>query len=360
MDHTSLNLGLRADPDVPARVAARIADDLAEELSRTTGRPWQVDISEGELPLAPDGTIPLFANAPQLLEEHGWEFLVYLTDLPRYMDRKPVLCEVSADARAALISLPPLGALRVAERTRRLVAALARAVSEASSPDASAIEAALGGATVQQQLSDEGDLATTALADRFTAPRMLLGMLRSNRPGRLLPAMTGCIAVAVASGAFGIFYGTLATVADPLSIPRLLLISALVISLLTIWLIIANQLWNRQERPGPMWRRPLDNTSTLITVGVSVVLMYLILVVVMLGLAAAVIDVSFLRSEVMHPVGAGDYLRLAWLTASMGTLAGALGSNFDSADSVREATYSQRYHQRRELFDTYQERRSKK
>src|SRR5699024_6425702 len=38
----------------------------------------------------------------------------------------------------------------------------------------------------------------------------------------------------------------------------------------------------------------------------------------------------------------------------MGTLAGALGSNFDSPESIREATYSRRYHQRRELFDTYE------
>ena len=358
MDSTSLVMGLRADPGVPERVAARIVDDLAEQLSQVSGQQWRVDISAGELPLAPDGTIPLHNYAPQLLEEQGWEYLVYLTDLPQYMDDKPVLCEVSADARAALISLPLLGAIRVSQRTRRLVVALISAASTASRPDASAIQAALGGAEVEQKLSDDGRFTITALAGGFTAPRMLAGMLRSNRPGRLLPAMTGCIAVAVASGAFGIFYGTLAAVADPLSSPRLLLISALVITLLTWWLIIANQLWNRRGNPDRIWQRRLDNASTLITVGVSVVLMYVILFAAMLVLALTVIDASFLRSQVMHPVGIGDYVRLAWLTASMGTLAGALGSNFDSADAVREATYSQRYHQRRELFDTYQDQRA--
>lgn len=358
MDSTSLVVGLRADPGVPERVAARIADDLAERLSQALGQQWRVDISAGELPLGPDGTVPLHNYAPRLLEERGWEYLVYLTDLPQYMDDTPVLCQVSADARAALISLPPLGAIRVAQRTQRLVVALIRAASTASSSDASAIESALGGAEVEQKLSDDGRFTITALAGGFTAPRMLVGMLRSNRPGRLLPAMTGCIAVAVGSGAFGIFYGTLAAVADPLSIPRLFLISVLVIILLTWWLIIANQLWNRQGRPDRVWQRRLDNASTLITVGVSVVLMYVILFAAMLALALTVIDASFLRSQVMHPVGIGDYIRLAWLTASMGTLAGALGSNFDSTDAVREATYSQRYHQHRKLFDTYQDHRA--
>lgn len=156
--------------------------------------------------------------------------------------------------------------------------------------------------------------------------------------------------------AFGIFYGTLASVADPLTNLRLLAISALVIALLTIWLVVSNQLWTRRERPDRRWQRHLDNASTLVTVGVSVMLMYLVLFAVMLGLALAVLDPSFLRSEVEHPIGAGDYLSVAWLSASMGTLAGALGANFDSADAVREATYSQRYHQRRELFDTYEQR----
>src|SRR5690625_7080954 len=82
--------------------------------------------------------------------------------------------------------------------------------------------------------------------------------------------------------------------------------------------------------------------------------MYLILYVVMLVLVLAVNDADYLRSQLMHPVGIGDYLSLAWLSASMGTLAGALGSNFDSSESIREATYSRRYHQRRELFDTYE------
>lgn len=233
------------------------------------------------------------------------------------------------------------------------------AASHASNPEASTIEAALGGGKVEQKLSDEGNLAITALAGRLTAPRMLFGMLHSNRPGSLLPAMTGRIAVAVATGAFGIFYGTLATVADPLSNLRRLLISALVITALTVWLIISNQLWNRQRHPSQLWQRGLDNTSTLITVGVSVTLMYLILFVIQLVLAVAVVDVSFLRSELLRPIGVGDYIGLAWLSASMGTLAGALGSNFDSSDAVRKATYSQRYHQRRELYDTYEEQQSK-
>lgn len=355
MDDATPIVGLQADPGVPERIAAAIADELAEQIFQTSGQRWRVEVSAGEMPLAPDGTIPLGRRAPRVLEEQGWTYLVYLTDLPRYLEGRPVVCEMSTEVPAALVSLPPLGATRTVRRTRDLAAALVGSALESSRPDASAIEAALGGGkVVQTVLTGEQNRLVTARADRFEATRMLAGMLRSNRPGQLLSAMTGCTAVAIAVGAFGIFYGTLAPVADALSSLRLLLISALVICVLTGWLIIANQLWSRQRTPGQMWRHRLDNASTVITVGVSVVLMYAVLFIVMLVLCVAVIDISFLRSQVMHPIGIGDYLGLAWLSASMGALAGALGTNVDSADSVREATYSRRYHQRRELFDTYE------
>ena len=34
-----------------------------------------------------------------------------------------------------------------------------------------------------------------------------------------------------------------------------------------------------------------------------------------------------------------NYVDIAWLSASMGTVAGALGSNFDSPDDISELTH---------------------
>lgn len=56
-----------------------------------------------------------------------------------------------------------------------------------------------------------------------------------------------------------------------------------------------------------------------------------------------------------HPVNLVGYLQLSWLATSLGTLAGALGSNSASEETVREATCSRRVHQRRELADDYED-----
>lgn len=78
-------------------------------------------------------------------------------------------------------------------------------------------------------------------------------------------------------------------------------------------------------------------------------MMYVALYVLVLCGAVAVISADYLQSQLQHPVNFTDYLELAWLAASLGTTAGALGSNFDSDEAIREATYSRRQHERRML-----------
>ena len=85
----------------------------------------------------------------------------------------------------------------------------------------------------------------------------------------------------------------------------------------------------------------------------SVALMYAILFAGLFLVGLTVIEAGYLQSQLGHPVNLTDYLHLSWLAASLGTLAGALGSNFDSDEAIREATYSRREHQRRQRADSY-------
>ena len=69
-------------------------------------------------------------------------------------------------------------------------------------------------------------------------------------------------------------------------------------------------------------------------------------------------DADYLQDQLGRPVTILDYVHLAWLSSCLGAFAGALGSNFDNEESVREATYSLRWHERRMMFDTYATRDS--
>ena len=60
-----------------------------------------------------------------------------------------------------------------------------------------------------------------------------------------------------------------------------------------------------------------------------------------------IIPVEYLEEELDQPSGVVDYVRLVWLAASMGTMAGAVGSSLDDSHRIRNATYSLRERHRR-------------
>lgn len=326
-----------ADPGVPRKVAAAIADDLSGDLNRELGGQWRVEVNEETLPLGPDGEIRLTEHAPRLLQQHSWDFVLYLTDLPTGPDGVPQLYDVSGSTAAGLVSLPVLGAFRVKSKVRALAGKL---VCASSGRDG------LG-------VPGTGGLPVAKRSGPIVKTRLLAGMVLNNRPTRLATALTGVVAAAAGTGAFGIFYGSIAALAVALHPLRLLLISIAGIATLVTWLIVRNGLWNWPNRFTPGNRR-LDNTATVLTVGIGVGVMFLGLFVAMLLLALLVMDANYLGSQLGRPVGMSDYVRLAWLASCLGTFAGALGSNFDDEETVRVATYSLRWHERRKMFDTYQ------
>lgn len=332
-------VGLMADPGVPSRIAVAIADDLSDDLNRELGGHWRVEVDEETLPLGPDGEIRLTEHSPRLLQQHNWDFVLYLTDLPTGADGAPLLYDVSGASAAALVSLPVFGAFRVQSKVRALARSLVCASSGRDGLGAPGTDG----------------LPAAERSGPVTEMRLLAGMVLNNRPPRLVTALTGVVAAAAGTGAFGIFYGSIASLAVELHPLRLLLISIVGIATLVTWLIVRNGLWNSSRKFTPGNRR-LDNVATVVTVGAGVGVMFLALLTAMFLLALLVMDAGFLESQLERPAEILDYVHLAWLSSCLGTFAGALGSNFDDEESVRVATYSLRWHERRKMFDAYTSR----
>ena len=327
-----------ADPGVPRRVAMAIADDLADDLTRELGGSWRVEVDQETLPLGPEGEIRLTEHAPRLLMQHDWDFVLYLTDLATHPEGTPVLYDVSGSTAAALVCLPVLGVFRVRSRVRSLALRLVRS------------------GTHRDGLGAPGtrDLPPAQLSGFGSRARLLGGMVLNNRPTRMVTALSGVVAAGAGTGAFGIFYGSIASLAVELPALRLLLISVLGVMTLVGWLIVRNGLWTRSDDDLDPGNRRMDNAATVLTVGVGVTIMFLGLLLVMFLLAVVVMDAGYLESELGRPVTLLDYVHLAWLSSCLGAFAGALGSNFDSEDAVRESTYSLRWHERRTMFDSYE------
>lgn len=371
----ALLLGLVADPGVPERLAnwmtqgGRLEELLTEQ---TRGPSWRVEVVVRPLMLDAQGHMPMLDIGREALDERGWDAVVLVTDLPRRSDTQPLLGDYSTTVSAGMVSVPALGAVNLRRRAREVIGHLvvehltpalshserSGAACDATETDESRAPGSAGRRRNQGhrihtpvrhvESTHEGIDQHIALVGVRGRLRLLAGMVRSNRPWRLVPSLSPAIAGAAAGAAFGVFYSNIWMLADAFTPPRLLLVSAVAVAAMIVWLIADNGLW---ERFSDAWLREqamLSNAATVLTVSVAVVYMYALLFAVTLAATFAVIPSPFMQTNLGHPVGPGDYVALAWLATSMGTIAGALGSGLADEEAVRQAAYSRRENQRRQ------------
>ncbi|WP_055475974.1 hypothetical protein [Gordonia sp. HS-NH1] len=328
---------------------ARIAEDLSLEYrGHTVTR-------DTTLQMTPRGDLETVWGT----DDSADEVIVFVTEMPRLYkprdsdenDRSPrnlvVLAELDRERHAAVVSLPALGPVpRRALRT--LIATIAGTMTG---------EDSIRGFEQQRGILviSDGDTEYVCAEGYSRRLKLMAGMVRGNRPWRLIPTLTGMTAAAAAAASFGIFFSTIWSMANALSAWRLAAITLLSLVLASVWLITNNRLWERATvtaRP----RARLYNMATVCTVVFSAVVLYAGLFAATLAAALIVIDESFLASQLGHAVGLRNYVYLSWLATSMGIFAGALGSSADSYDDVLRATYGYRERLRRQASEAAADR----
>ncbi|MGJ4091336.1 hypothetical protein ACN4CT_06235 [Corynebacterium macclintockiae] len=359
-------IGLLADRGLPAvRVRALLKELDEVSQKHVSGDKPILEFRTGTLPMDEFGNVRLADSAPGILRDYGWDRLVYVTDLP-LTTRRPVISQTVEHGRATMLCLPAFGLLRAKEGLRQELSRLVCGKPAGAGQREKGVDDIEGGDV-------EAD-TTRVLEGRGRTLRLLLGMIRGNRPGQLIRVLSSCLATGVATGGFGIFYGSVWEMSYLISSWRQIMITILSITLLTFWLIYKNGLWNgaysRNPEPTTVnvatggaaqpasdsaawWRARMDNLATTGTVLISATGVYILIYLTMLLVSAAVVPVPFFESRVNANITPMDYLTLAWFAASLGTLGGALGSSFDTDESVREATYNRRELQRRQIVGLF-------
>lgn len=350
-------VGLIADPGIATAMANRIAVRLEEGLEKLQQQEhqWEVQVAPFSLPLEQSGRVALNDKVPRLREKHGWDFIIYLTDAPHYVQNRPVRSVISVEDASAVLSLPTLGIAR----PRTVARELAELVKELASGKAPAAPLTpLGRAMSVHASRQDGQNEQNRISSiEGMRGRLLLiaGMVRSNRPWKLVPRLSSAMAGAAATGAFGVFYTSIWSMADYLPAARLSLITVASISILTLWLLFHNRLWESPKGIRRGERMLVYNAATVMTVGFAAAIMYVLLFLTLLAGSLIVIDQEYLAYQLRHDVTLAEYVNLAWLASSLGTMGGAIGSSFDGAKEVQRATFSQREYERRNMDFTISE-----
>ncbi|MGW1987300.1 hypothetical protein ACWCPJ_33370 [Streptomyces collinus] len=357
-------VALLADPDAPTEIAQRLARVLPDRLADESGQGRRFDVEVVSEPFTA-GTEDLSTLTRRIMDrrraEH-WDVVVALTDLPLHSHGHKLVVDLCHGDGVALLSLPSLGGLRLQRRALRAVekVVLSLAPPRPTGAGEPPQQQPLGRFASRLAPIRPGQVGEEESADlRYVVSgprgylRVLGGMVRANRPWRLVPGLSKALAAALATGAVATVNSTIWTLATSLSTPRLVIATVGSVALMIGWLIVDAELWHRSAVGSPEERKrtTLYNASTIMTVGIGVVVCYAGLLAVNLVWALFILNDKVFTSTTRTPLTATEYWTLSWFVASTATVGGALGSGLESDEAIRAAAYSKREQERRRLVE---------
>lgn len=345
-------LGVIVAPGLARDVTAKVASELAHDLEALDlGIQWRTELTLDRLVAPPAQTTEIIDAARRKLLDANWDLGVVVTDLPLRIGRRPVSRQVSPTHGIAVVSLPALGALHLAPRLRRtlleLVGELVGDGGKQRGGDGALarLKRRWGRSVLQELATDTADrpgplrflFVPEVLASHL---RLLLGMVRANRPWRLAARLYRALLAAVVAGAYGLVTSDIWRISATAGSTRLALTSAIAVSFTAGAVIVAHGLWERAPARHLRDQVVLFNFATAATILIGIATLYAALFLMILAAAGLLLSPQVLGSGLGHAVGTGEYATLAWFTASLATVGGALGAALESDKAVREAAYA--------------------
>lgn len=347
-------VGVAASPGIVSEFVGGMEAELSDRITaRVPDARWRFQVVPDRLAVPPTDMAEIISAGRQRLLREGWNLAVVVTDLPIATSRRPVIAHASASHGVAVVSMPALGAMgvrqRLAETVTRLVAALIGDIGAAEVDQHGVVNRFGPPPDVMRRVEELGhkievDESEVRMVARVIAGnmRLLVGMLRANRPWKLSTHLTRASVTALGTAALALVTSDIWQLADDLGAVRLGLITVASVLTTICTFIIGAQLWERSPRPEAREQVILFNIVTLATVTIGVLSLYgTLLVLTWLG-SLLLVPTGLLSETLGHPVRIGDKWELVWLTSSLATIGEAVGAGWESDESVREAAYTYR------------------
>lgn len=316
-DRASVVIGLVADPDLPAEMAGELAGDLPELLSQRIDDQTSWVVSTTHRARRAETGAELLESTREGKREEGWDLAISLTELPLREGGRPVVVYADVTDGIGMVSLSALGPAPARRRAREAIVGLV-------------------GHLVRSAPDEPAQLPSVAPRARGSR-RLPAGVVRAERPWRLVVGLPRALSAAVATTAIALMNVTVWQVGDALGPLRLCLLTIGSVAAMVAWLIVAHGLWERSSTSAARDQVRGFNAATVLTLTLGVMCMYFVTFVIAVLAAELLIDGDLLRSKLQHSVGLGDYLTLAWMVSSSATIGGALGSGLESSEAVRKA-----------------------
>lgn len=368
-------------PGIAERLGAKLVEEMPEMLDYyiTDDYEWNVQYYDDILTGGTNDSKEVIEAVCDKKDDEGWDYAIALTDLPLFKDERTVVAEALQDKSAALISLPGFGFTTMKKRVRESILQLMNEMYYGTSDEGRQASAAhmesrdkqkfdelrnkdsrkLIGSRLLERISplvretpqeeDRGvDVRYTVKSKPGGYLRMISGMVFANEPWKMFPAFSKIIVIAFSTGSYALVFSTLWQLSVNFSVPRAILLTFFSILALTLWIIIAHQLWEKKSEENRTFLRKIYNVTTFFTLLMSVLMYYIILFGMFSIWTILLMPMTQIETYTSTSVDFGIYFYTAWIGASISTIIGALGSSFEDEEAVLDSTYGYRQRQRQE------------
>ncbi|MCJ1667182.1 5,10-methylene-tetrahydrofolate dehydrogenase [Staphylococcus sp. NRL 16/872] len=290
-------------------------------------------------------------KAAELKKQNEWDFVVCITDLPSISGNKVVISDFDSEQQIAMISMPSLGWFNF---ERKLVNSITSLIEQLyydkpkSHPKFSlfirpkAVEPSEDDSTKQRYINPFLILGWIQL---------ILGLTRANEPWKNIFNFKKIISVAFATGTYVSIFSMPWELSVQYSIYRFIILMIIAIVGMAGWLLYAHQLFERKTAKSQRVYRYIYNATTMLTLILITLMNYVILYVLLSISISLFVPVSLFNNwtSANPDFTFQNYLKLLWFVASLGLLAGAMGSTVEDEEKIRRITYSYRqYHRYKE------------
>jgi hypothetical protein len=353
-------IGLVTAPGLPSELAQDLARGLPTLLEqRSPDVSWEFVVRTEPMAGATATDVDFVQLTRERMLDEGWQFAICLTDVPLRVGRRPVTAYASASLGVGVVSVPAFGAVKLGDRVRQAVLrVLDGLVSGSGAYTGPAHDENRRRFRIKIRLRELRELSSPVgrpdIADpdhgtvRFVTAagpgnfRLLFGMVRANRPWRLIIGLSRALVAALGVGAFELTSQPIWQIADVMSWPRLLTLGLFSVAVICSTLIVGHGLWERPHSPVVRERVMLINAATTLTIVLGVLTLFVALLAITTLCDTALLLPRVLQAQLGHDPTFGDYLAVAWVVSSMATIGGALGAVLERDVTVREAAYGYR------------------
>lgn len=339
---TEKTIGIIAVPEFSTEVANQLKEELPSILKNKNSEDifWQIEITTDGITSVAENYDVLLNSVLNKQEHQNWDFTLCLTDVPSFFENETSLARVHLDHDTAFLSLPALGWFvrkRVTHTAVHLIEDLY--YKNSSSSNKEDFNQIFRIHNIQTVTKDKiiRYLFSSKLSGRLT---ILIGMTYDNQPWTIMPSLKSVIAIAFGSGAYGMIFPTLWQLSYAYSPWRLVTLTLLAILSLTVWIIQGHNLWESDSMSNNPEYKILYNATTSLTLFIAISFFYVILVFLFLGTAFVLVDPTYYAqslgiSGTPHLL---HYLQLALMTASVGTITGAVGVGLEEDENDEDNT----------------------